>query len=496
MFRRLRHGTSDVENRPPSPFVGTVTEVLSNENQILLQCFNWECWSCRDPSWWTILKFKAQTIADAGITTCWLPPPSLAVDQQGYLPLELENLNSKYGTQEELKDCIQTLHSNRLLVLGDIVVNHRCAKEQGLDGKWNKYTGRYPWDHTHITPQPANKFGGTGRPKDETRFRVYEAAPNVDHTNERVRQDIISWMQWLRWHLGYDGWRFDFAKGYAPSYVLEYIENTQPTFSVGEYWDDCEYDSSFHIKGDQDRHRKRIMDWIDATDGKAAAFDFTTKGLLQEAVQSHNYSLLKKDGQPPGVIGWWGDKAVTFIDNHDTGSIQNHWPFPQQHLQQGYAYILTHPGIPCIFWDHLFTEGVKRSFWRRLKSLLYARNKVVRMGRRSWVLRPLKDVIIYLIRLRRVAGIRSGSQVVIHEAKKDCYAATVNGNLIIRLGATHWAPSLISSDLEGWTVAMTGYHFTIWLRSSLQMPEDPAAAFRRGRSSKLPLSAMSAGPST
>jgi hypothetical protein len=64
-------------------------------------------------------------------------------------------------------------------------------------------------------------------------------------------QDIISWMQWLRWHLGYDGWRFDFAKGYAPSYVLEYIENTQPTFSVGEYWDDCEYDSSFHIKGDQ-----------------------------------------------------------------------------------------------------------------------------------------------------------------------------------------------------------------------------------------------------
>jgi hypothetical protein len=87
-------------------------------------------------------------------------------------------------------------------------------------------------------------------------------------------------------------------------------------------------------------------------------------------------------------------------------------------------------------------------------------------------------------------------QVVIHEAKRDCYAATVNGNLIIRLGATHWAPSLISPDLEDWTVAMTGYHFTIWLRSSLQMPEDPAAAFRRGRSSKLPLSAMSAGPST
>lgn len=83
MFRRRPHGIVDIEHAPSSPsFAGTGADVLSNENQILLQCFNWECWSCRDPSWWTILKFKAQTIADAGITSCWLPPPSLAVDQQ------------------------------------------------------------------------------------------------------------------------------------------------------------------------------------------------------------------------------------------------------------------------------------------------------------------------------------------------------------------------------------------------------------------------------
>lgn len=27
-------------------------------------------------------------------------------------------------------------------------------------------------------------------------------------------------------------------------------------------------------------------------------------------------------GKPPGVIGWWPSRAVTFIDNHDTGSTQ------------------------------------------------------------------------------------------------------------------------------------------------------------------------------
>lgn len=27
-------------------------------------------------------------------------------------------------------------------------------------------------------------------------------------------------------------------------------------------------------------------------------------------------------GKPPGVMGWWPSRAVTFIENHDTGSTQ------------------------------------------------------------------------------------------------------------------------------------------------------------------------------
>lgn len=50
---------------------------------------------------------------------------------------------------------------------------------------------------------------------------------------------------------------------------------------------------------------------------------------------------------------------MTFIANHDTDSTQNHWPFPKDHVGAGYAYILTHPGLPCIFWDHLFTWGAE-----------------------------------------------------------------------------------------------------------------------------------------
>lgn len=50
---------------------------------------------------------------------------------------------------------------------------------------------------------------------------------------------------------------------------------------------------------------------------------------------------------------------MTFISNHDTDSTQNHWPFPSDRVGAGYAYILTHPGLPCIFWDHYFTWGAE-----------------------------------------------------------------------------------------------------------------------------------------
>ncbi len=39
-----------------------------------------------------------------------------------------------------------------------------------------------------------------------------------------------------------------------------------------------------------------------------------------------------------------------------TGSTLNHWPFPSRHLGEAYAYLLTHPGTPCIFYDH-FVDG-------------------------------------------------------------------------------------------------------------------------------------------
>lgn len=77
-----------------------------------------------------VLKSKAGQIAAAGYTSLWLPPPSDSVSQQGYLPRDLYNLNSQYGSEGDLRDCISVLHENDLKVIADIVINHRCAHNQ------------------------------------------------------------------------------------------------------------------------------------------------------------------------------------------------------------------------------------------------------------------------------------------------------------------------------------------------------------------------------
>jgi len=36
--------------------------------------------------------------------------------------------------------------------------------------------------------------------------------------------------------------------------------------------------------------------------------------------------------------------------------LKGHWRFPHEKEMQGYAYTLTHPGTPSVFFDHIFSH--------------------------------------------------------------------------------------------------------------------------------------------
>ena len=52
----------------------------------------------------------------------------------------------RYGNIDELKEVVKRFHEVGIKVLGDAVLNHRCADYQNHNGVWNIYGGRLNWD--------------------------------------------------------------------------------------------------------------------------------------------------------------------------------------------------------------------------------------------------------------------------------------------------------------------------------------------------------------
>ncbi|KAG4931817.1 hypothetical protein JHK82_048925 [Glycine max] len=190
---------------------------------------------------------------------------------------------------------------------------------------WNNLEGKVPdiakAGFTSVwLPPPTHSFSPEGD--------IFHGFPNIDHTKDFVRKDIIGWLRWLRHEVGFHDFRFGFVKGFSPKYVKEYIEGAKPLFCVGEYWHSCNYKGST-LDYNQDSHRqRRLINWIDGTGQLSTAFDFTTKGILQVpnilslvSVKGDFWRLCDPQGKPPGVIGWWPSRSVTFVDDHDTGSL-------------------------------------------------------------------------------------------------------------------------------------------------------------------------------
>lgn len=399
----------------------TPAQQAGGSSAVLLQGFHWNSAGYTAPSWYGRLSANAADIKSIGITHVWFPPPSDSSAREGYLPRQLNVLNSSYGSSAELTTAVRSFTNIGVKAVVDIVVNHRV----GTTG-WSDFTNP-SWSLYSITKGDECNCGKGNADTGD----AYGSGRDIDHTNVgEVQNGIKIWLTTVLKPIGFSGLRFDYVKGYAATYAGQYSNAFGSDFCVGEQWNNLDLNN-------MNPHRQAIMDWINGTGNSCGAFDFTTKGILNDALANGNYWRLKDSaGKPAGAVGWWPAMSVTFVDNHDTGPSescgngQNLWAVPCGSVMEGYAYILSHPGVPTVYYPHLYNWNLKT---------------------------PIKA----LITARKAAGVTSTSAVSIQAATQGLYAAIVTGSahqLAMKIGPNSWSPG------AGWTLQTSGNNYAVWMK--------------------------------
>jgi alpha-amylase len=176
--------------------------------------------------------------------------------------------------------------------------------------------------------------------------------PDLCHRNPAVYTGLLEYTEWLLSTVGFNGFRYDFVKGYG-AWMARAIQELRglkanqgyKPYGVGEDWQGGE---------------GAIDAWLDAvnsdSDNPISAFDFPLRYRLKALCDTYGYRV--SDLATGGTL--MQDRpaqAVTFVENHD---IARSNPIVNDKML-AYAVILTHEGYPCVFWQDYYTYGLARA---------------------------------------------------------------------------------------------------------------------------------------
>ena len=424
----------------------------ANYSGVMLQGFSWDSY---DYSQWTVLEKQADDMKGF-IDLVWLPQSGKCIETtqvMGYKPYYYFNQNSSFGTEAELRSLIAKFKANGIGAIADVVVNHR-----NTDGWFTfpaeTYNGvTYQMLSTDICKNDDSGSTATQAKKDGVSLSNnydegtdFGGCRDIDHKSENVQKIIKAYLKFLKEDIGYTGFRYDMVKGFSGTHVADYNDATGVKFSVGEYWDG----------------NPSIINWINKTNKKSAAFDFQFRYNVRDAigikdnkiVSAQNWSKLKSDNNlmhDPTYRQY----AITFVENHDMQYRSKDEPLDplKRDTLAANAYMLAMPGTPCVFQPHW------RAYKKEIKSMIEA---------------------------RKLAGITNMSNYTNKMAQTACFANETTGNkakLIVVVGnnTKAYTPGTDYAQI------LEGYHYRYYLSKSAETAwcNIPSGEYEAGFKAKL-----------
>jgi alpha-amylase len=405
-----------------------------NYGGVMLQGFYWD--SYKDTRW-ALLEQQAYDLASS-FDLVWIPQSGNCGSQSmGYDDLWWFNdYNSSFGSEAQLRSMIQTFKALGLGTIADVVINHRRDLGKWTDFPKETYNGEtYEMTYQDIcSDDEAAKKGYEVGPNKDT-GEAWDGMRDLDHKSENVQRIVKAYLKFLLGDLGYAGFRYDMVKGYSASFTGMYNADSNPQFSVGEYFDG---------------NLSKVTTWIDGTktDGKiqSAAFDFPFRYTVRNALrgsssdgnsknwnQNPDYKLLSSESLASKTA--YRRYSVTFVENHDTeyrsaGAQQD--PIRKDTLAAN-AFLLAMPGTPCVFLKH----------WQAYKPEIKA-----------------------MIAARKLCGINNMSDFMRYSSPNVTayYANIIDDKLLCVVGDE----DKLTPEADQWTKILSGHHYAYYLANTME----------------------------
>jgi len=365
---------------------------MKEHNGAMMQYFHW--YTPADGSLWRRLAEEAGELAQAGVTSLWLPPAYKGAGgglDTGYGVYDLFDLGefdqkgsrrTKYGTREEYLEAIRAAKDAGMRVYADMVFNHKMggdheeefqATPYNPDNRneaigdpqtikaWTHFTfpgrqGKYStleWHWWHFNAVDRNSMAGDApavylfegkefhQQVDQEKGNFdYLMGCNLDIENPDVRKELEYWGEWYLDLTGVDGFRFDAVKHVKASFFVDWLHHLRrhsgrDLFAVGEYWSGM---------------RAALENFIETTERNIMLFD---AGL------HYNFAAAGRAGRDydlrsifeNSLVQTHPDLAVTLVSNHDTQPLQSLESVVEDWFKPlAYALILLRRGgYPCVF---------------------------------------------------------------------------------------------------------------------------------------------------
>lgn len=274
---------------------------------------------------WEFIKQNIGEIQAAGYTAILISPHQKSCGiSKGYNPEDFTSFNSSHGSEQQLASLVKSSHQAGLHIYADMVMNHMCQD--------------HGFTYARFRPEHFHHFGNILNWNDEYQvengslFGLEDLAQESPH----VRQELFAYLVKTN-NMGFDGYRWDAAKHVPKWFWKDHILNNVNAWG--------KYNFGEVVESDVDQ----LQGYVDT--GMAV----TDQSLYTAMADNFKFggNLAALDGA--GYAARNGEKALTFVENHDYG------PPPNRLL--AYAFISAYPGYPSFYNVLLDDKAINNLIW-------------------------------------------------------------------------------------------------------------------------------------